>query len=218
MKLNVPLLKQEYKRSCGLAAMSMVYKYFGKEISERQISKEIGGLTKWGSFMVDHALMAENLGFKVTCHSYNIKCFDPADVKLSRTKLIKKTKTLIRKENKASKKRGLKSFLKVLQSDIDFEMKIPSLDVVREFLNKRLPVVIAVNSAVLFERKLRLRAGHCIVLTGYKDNKFYYNDPHKGKPRSITADKLIFALSNNVFTSSAYLIVIKPIKTSGAKN
>jgi len=218
MKLNVPLLKQKYKVGCGLAAMSMVYKYFGKEILERQISKEIGGLTRWGSFFVEHALMARNLGFKVTCHSYNIKHFDPADIKLSRAKLIKKTKALIRKERKASNKRWLKSFLKVLQSDIDFKMEMPSLDVLREFLNRGLPVIIGVNSAVLFEKKRNLRSGHYVVLTGYKDNKFYYNDPYKGKSCSITADKLIFALSNNVFDSSAYLIVIRLIKTSGAKN
>jgi ABC-type bacteriocin/lantibiotic exporter with double-glycine peptidase domain len=30
MKLKVPLLKQKYKTGCGLAAMSMIYKYFGK--------------------------------------------------------------------------------------------------------------------------------------------------------------------------------------------
>jgi len=90
MKLNVPLLKLKYKSGCGLAAMSMVYKYFGKEISEGKIKKEIGGLTKWGRFAVEHALMARNLGFKVTCHSYNLEHFEPADAKLSRPGLIKK--------------------------------------------------------------------------------------------------------------------------------
>jgi ABC-type bacteriocin/lantibiotic exporter with double-glycine peptidase domain len=210
MKLKVPLLKQKYKTGCGLAAMSMVYKYFGKKISQEEISKEIGGLTKWGSFMVEHAFMARKLGFKVICHSYNLEYFDPSDAKLSRKGFIKKTKALIKKEKRAYNKRELKSILKVLESDIEFKMKMPSLKIIKKFLDKKIPVVVAVNSAILCEKKKNSKLGHYIVLTGYKNDKFYYNDPKDGKAKSISADKLIFALSNNVFDSSAYLIVIKP--------
>jgi len=62
--------------------------------------------------------------------------------------------------------------------------------------------------AVLFEKKEDLRIGHFIILTGYERNKFYYNDPY-GENKIISDDKLIFALSNNVFDSSAYLLVIR---------
>jgi len=116
MKLNVPLIKQKYKVSCGSAAMSMVYKYFGKDISEEKIIKEIGRLTKWGSFVTDHALIAKNLGFKVTCHSYNLEFFEPIDFTLSRLKLAKKTKELIKKEKRAYNRRELNSVLEVLRS------------------------------------------------------------------------------------------------------
>ena len=210
MKLNLPLLKQKYKAGCGPAAMSMVYKYFGKEIPEEKIVKEIGGLTKWGSFATDHALMAKNLGFKVICHSYNLEYFEPEDFKLSQRKLIEKTKTLIRKEKRAYNKQKLKSILRVLKSDIEFKMRIPSLNVIKKFLDKRVPVIVLVRSVVLFEEKKDLKSGHYIILTGYKNDKFYYNDPKYGKAKSISADKLIFALSANVFDSSAYLLVIKP--------
>lgn len=218
MKLNVPLLKQKYRTGCGLAAMGMVYKYFGKEISEKKIEKEIGGLTKWGNFATEHALMAQKLGFKVICHSYNLEYFEPADARFSRIKLIKKTESLIKKEKKVYNKRMLKTILKVLKSNIDFKMKVPSLNAIKRFLNRKLPVVVAVKSVILFEKKKDLRSGHYIVLTGYKDGKFYYNDPKYGKAKSISAGKLIFALSTNVFDSSAYLIVIRPLKISDAKN
>jgi len=101
-------------------------------------------------------------------------------------------------------------------------MIIPSLDIIKSFLNKKLPVVIGVRSKVLFEEKRgkRFKAGHCIVLTDYEDGKFYYNDPSDGKAKSISADndKLIFALSTNVLDSSAYLLVIKPLESLNAKN
>lgn len=243
MKIQVHIIKQKNKMGCGAAAMSMVYKYFGKDIAEKEIIKETGGLTKWGSFTTDHALMARKLGFKVICHSYNLEYFEPSYTKLSRADFIRKTKSLIGKEKRAYNKRELKSILKVLKSDIDFKMVIPSLNIMRKFLDKKLPVCVAVNSAVLFEKKRDLRLGHFIVLTGYEKDKFYYggaiprrsvvgdraaetnlpagiprpsaggvvyyNDPDSGTNKTISADKLIFALSNNIFGSSAYLLVTK---------
>jgi len=154
--------------------MSMVYGYFGKDISEKDVIKETGGLTKWGSFTTDHALMAKNLGFKVICYSYNLEYFEPKYTKISRTGFIKRTTALIKKEKRAYNKRELKSILKVLENGIDFKMVIPSLGAIRKFLYKKLPVAIAVNSAVLFEKKKDLRIGHFIVLTGYGKDKFYY--------------------------------------------
>lgn len=56
---------------------------------------------------------------------------------------------------------------------------------------------------------MNLRVGHYIVITGYEKDRFHYNDPGDGKKKSISGDKLIFALSNNVFDSSAYLLVIE---------
>ncbi len=207
MKLKVPIVKRKYKNHCGAAGMSMLYKYFGKDISEEKIIKEIGDRTGV-SFATNHALMAKKLGFKVICHSYNLEYFEPNDIKISQAELIEKTKSLIKKEKRTYNKRKLESILRVLRSDIEFKMRIPSLSVARGFLDKKLPVCIAVNAAVLFEKKRDLRIGHYIILTGYEKDKLYYNDPH-GKSKIISADKLIFALSNNVFDSSAYLLVIK---------
>jgi len=209
MKFTVPLVKQKNKKSCGAAGMSMIYKYFGKDISEEEIIKEVGGLTEWGGYTVDNALMARKLGFKVICHTYALEYFAPSDIKLSCIDLIRKTKSLIKNEKRDYNKRELQSILKVLESDIDFEMKMPSLDTIRKFLDKKIPVCLAVNSAVLFEKEMNLRWGHFIALTGYEEDKFYYNDPRDGKNKSILADKLIFALSNNVLDSSAYLLVIE---------
>ncbi len=208
VKIDIPIMKQIYKRGCGVGAMAMVYKYFGKNVSQADIVKEIGDLNR-GSFTTDHALMALKLGFKVICHSYNLEYFEPGFAKISRANFIRKTTVLIRKEKRAYNRRELKSILEVLKSKIEFKIAMPSLDVIRRFLDKKLPVAIAVNSTVLFEEKFRnLTIGHFIILTGYEKDKFYYNDPRLEKKKVISADKLIFALSNNVFDSSAYMLVI----------
>lgn len=209
MKLKVPLIKQKHKDACGPAAMRMLYKYFGKDVAEERIIKEIKGLTKWGSFVSDLAFMSKKLGFKVICHSYALIYFDPSFAKISRKEFIKRIKSLIRKEKRKYNKRELKSILRVLKSDIDFKMRMPSLDLVRRFLDKKLPVGLVVNSAAFYEKKRNIEYGHFIIVTGYEKDKFYYNDPSDGKSHSISADKLIFSWSNNIFGSSGYLIVIK---------
>ena len=101
MKLKVPIVKQKRKTDCGPTVMSMLYKYFGKSVSPKEIVKEIGGLTKWGSFTTDLAFMARKLGFKVICYSYALVYFEPGFAKLSRKEFIKKVKYLIRKEKRA---------------------------------------------------------------------------------------------------------------------
>jgi ABC-type bacteriocin/lantibiotic exporter with double-glycine peptidase domain len=103
MKLEVPTIKQKYKRGCGAAGMSMIYKYYGKDVSEKEIVKEIGGLAKWGSITTDHALMANRLGFKVICHSYWLDYFSPADIKASRADLIKIIESSLRKQKAVCK-------------------------------------------------------------------------------------------------------------------
>lgn len=212
MKLKVPIIKQKSKVGCGAATMSMIYKYFGKDISEKEIEKEIGGFKKFGSFATDHALMAKRLGFTVICYSYNLEYFEPNDTKLSRRDLIKKTISLIKKEKKNLHKKELDSILKVLRSNVGFKMRMPSLNIIRKLLDKKLPVALLVNSVVLFERKFGgkkdLDIGHYLVLTGYQKEKFYYNDPYRGNNYSISSDKLIFALSSNALYCSAYLLVI----------
>ena len=212
MKLKVPIIKQKSKVGCGAVAMSMIYKYFGEDISEKEIEKEIGGFLKFGSFATDHALMAKKFGFTVVCYSYNLEYFEPNDAKLSRQDLIRRTKFLIKKEKKNLRKKELASILRVLKSEISFKMRMPSLNIIRKLLDKKLPVVLLVNSVILFERKFDgkkdLDMGHYIVLTGYQKEKFYYNDPYCGKNYSIPNDKLIFALSNNALYCSAYLLVI----------
>ena len=212
MKLKIPAIKQNHKVGCGAAATSMAYKYFGKDISEEKIKKEIGGFNKWGSFATDHALLAKRIGFTVVCYSYNLEYFNPSDIKLSRKKFINRTKALIKKEKKRIAIKELKSILRVLESNIGFKMEMPSLKIMKKLLDKKIPVIVIVNSVILFEKKFGgkndLDLGHFLVLTGYQKEKFYYNDPYYGKKCSISSDKLIFAMSNNALYSSAYLLAI----------
>jgi len=70
--MKVPLYKQS-KMTCGPACLKMVLAYFNKNISEKEIIKEIGGIKKYGVRMIKLADLARKLNFKVECLSYNKK-------------------------------------------------------------------------------------------------------------------------------------------------
>lgn len=71
-RLSVPLMKQE-KLTCGATALSMVFKYFGKNIPARKIVKAVGGVKSYGIRTVKLADFARKEGFKVEVLTYNKK-------------------------------------------------------------------------------------------------------------------------------------------------
>ncbi|MBU0636521.1 C39 family peptidase [Candidatus Micrarchaeota archaeon] len=71
-RYSVPTLKQ-VKLNCGITALQMVLQYFNKDIPSSEITKQIGGIKKFGVRTIKLAEFAKSLGFKVTCYSYNKK-------------------------------------------------------------------------------------------------------------------------------------------------
>ena len=90
-------------------------------------------------------------------------------------------------------------------------IKKPSKSDILNFLKIGLPVIISIRSYVLFNEE-RSEEGHFIVIVGYENKKFIYNDPYVGKQKNIGENKLMKALKENSLDSSAYLLVLKPQK------
>jgi len=70
--MKIPLFKQK-KNTCGTTALRMVFAYFGKNISENEIIKNVGGIKSYGVRTIKLAKYAKSLGFKNECLSYNKK-------------------------------------------------------------------------------------------------------------------------------------------------
>lgn len=218
MLLKIPVAKAKHKLGCGPTSLSMVLKYHNKNYSEKQATKDlkIGLLKDRGTLVIDHALFAKKLGFHVICYSYNMELYKPSFTKLSKSRVLTELSRLLRKKQTAINKRILKITSELIKSGTNFKIKMPTINDVINLLNKKLPVILAVNAKILFETeklpnfpKIPNNMGHFIVITGFKNNTFYYNDPYFGEHKRISKDKLFFALSNNVLDSSAYLLVLK---------
>src|SRR3989344_8478002 len=88
------------------------------------------------------------------------------------------------------------------------KIKKPSKSTIIKFLRKNLPIILAVNSSILYNEK-KSDKGHFIVITNYEKRKFWYNDPYNGKQHKIKEKYLISALNKNALNSSAYLLTLK---------
>lgn len=87
-------------------------------------------------------------------------------------------------------------------------IKKPSLDEVHKLLKRKIPVILAVNSSILYNNLKRRNKGHFIIITKYRKATYWYNDPRDGKQHLIKHDDLLFTWYNNVLYSSAYLLAI----------
>lgn len=87
------------------------------------------------------------------------------------------------------------------------KIKKPEVADIAKFIKKKIPVIVAVRSCLLYDKK-PAKLGHFIVVTDYKKGLFYYNDPLLGIRRRIKRGDLLFAWHANVLDSSAYLLAI----------
>ena len=87
-------------------------------------------------------------------------------------------------------------------------IKLPNLIDINKLIGKKVPVILAVRSSLLYNEKLSTKEGHYIVVTEYKNGIYSYNDPFDGKKRKIKEADLFFAWFNNILDSSAYLLAI----------
>jgi uncharacterized protein YvpB len=214
--MEVPLLKQANSLGCGPTALSMVLRYFGESASEEDILSKLGGVIEQdktgqgGTLVVELALYSFSRGFKIYCDTYNIDMFRFSFAELSPVALMKELNLLNIDGSDRKKVRILNAYKTLLVKNADLSIRIPSLDRYKGFLDRGLPVLLTVNSRILFENDtIKPGLGHYIVFTGYKNDVFYYNDPYDGLAKQIVADKLIFALSNNITSSSAYCLVLE---------
>lgn len=207
MKLNVPLFEQQSEKGCGAAALRMVLSYYRVKKSEKEIIEKHGGLTEWGSFTVGLGLIAQDFGFRSTCYSYYLNKLEHEDFDKDKEELLRTLDSKIEEENDDFHERGLRTFKKFIRRGNKIIFDIPRISRIKNHIKNKKPVIIASNASSLFERNLELDFGHFVVVTGFKDNKMLINDP-EGEIEEINEERFISS-SNNVFGSSAYMLVIE---------
>ncbi len=105
----------------------------------------------------------------------------------------------------------LQKILRFIELGGVFKIAMPSESLLSAPLKKKIPLILNVKSAVLYELEPG-QFGHDIVLNGESKNNFIINDPYFKGEYTINKKKLFFALCAQSIDASAYLLKAKPKK------
>lgn len=168
--------QEENSADCGPIAARMILHYFGIEKSDAEL-KRLMTYDPNGTSIYDNGLRCLEEGLKATLITANPRVFH----KEIQGKL--KTKDALLKflsayQRKHSKKKGLiKLFKDFVSKGGKVRIEIPSFDHVKNAIDKNQLVL-----ALLYGRALGLNEGafHFVVVSGYKKNAVFINNPLPG--------------------------------------
>jgi hypothetical protein len=191
----------------------MVLHYYKKKVTPAQIKRFVLKDPQGATVLTELGRFATHCGLSAECLAYNLFYTEPADAALSPSRLYKKLKGQLAHLKEAWYQVALESTLKAFDAGVRYRIKKPALADIRDYLTQGIPPILTVNYAALHEVQGDPFEGHDIVITGNKDNHFFFIDPKHGKEEDIAASDLLFAwLQRKIIAAGAYLLAIGPRK------
>ncbi len=193
--MDLPIIKGETDKSCGVASLKSVFEFYGKKYSEIEIS-EHNKIREGTNWIYDLGYSAIKLGFDVEIIDYNYflySTFDITDVK----------EYLLKNKYMYSAKHASDSALNYLREGGEIKIKIPSIKDIKNYIDKGIPVIARVRPKI-YMGKHSANSLHYIVIEDYDENKFRIMDP-LGFKKEITEDILLYSM----YSSFAQILIIK---------
>jgi hypothetical protein len=229
-RLHLEMGGQPDDTTCGPTCLHAVYEYYGDSISLQQVITEAKSLEGGGTLAVllgNHALKR---GYKATIYTYNLHVFDPTWFSEKGVSLTEKLKAqeAIRQEEKLSF--ATHGYLEFLESGGILKFEDLTLNLIRQFLKKSIPILTGLSSTYLY-RAVRENpenneddniagspSGHFVVLCGYnkETREVLVADPYKKNPvsgdhyYSVSIARLLGAVLLGILTHDANLLIIEP--------
>ena len=211
MRLKFPTKKQKKKSlHCCVVCLQMVMEYFGKKVNIEELLKQIKVYKNIGTWLADEGKVALKYGFKTFFCYHNSYILDKDTENLSEkdvNELKKYLKEIKRKKYKQPgfKTREIKKDIEYIKLGGKFSTKIPNLELIDNFLRRRVPIIVTLNSNSLDSNPDK-RSGHCVVIIGKEGNDYIINDPRQEHPRpyKLNKDKLL----QSWYLRGAYLLAI----------
>jgi ABC-type bacteriocin/lantibiotic exporter with double-glycine peptidase domain len=196
MRLNVPLITQENKFSCGIISTYMVIRYKGYEIELRKLFNTIPYDKKRGTTSFEIVYGLRKLGIEAWCiiwETWLFKNFSIEEIKRKISKVDnKKFKSLLRKM--------LKVYNYIKAEPIDGLL-------LKRFIKEKSPPIVHVCVPMFRQEMYGEWRGHFVVISGYEKSYFIVNDPASRKRLRVRNDVLISSIYGGVRVPS--LVVIK---------
>ncbi|MCX6784300.1 MAG: C39 family peptidase [candidate division WWE3 bacterium] len=204
-QLKVPIYTQEKANTCGLAALRMILGYFGDNVSETELNKNIK-LHSFGTFTTEIGLIPIKRGYRVTIEIFHLGIFGPLALPF-RTVITSNIISNI-KPNPRDKwtYESIKSFLKAGGLMI---YNPPTIQIIENILKSKKPMLVNINTATLGKYKNVWSNGHFVVIQGFDSKNFTVLDPGRFVQKQsyeIDKNELVLASTINCAWSSGYLM------------
>lgn len=221
-RLDVPRYRQpEYE--CEPTCLKMVMEFLDKKIKFdlKEIIRDTQSELKYKDWDYKIGIAALKRGFNAKIITFSNDLFDPTWAKLSKKKIIEKLKKRLKfvlKYNKRDINEGyiwwwyessLKTVIEFLEKSGEVELKPISKELIKGYIKKNIPVIAPLNGSIIYNRKRvyhdkydDIRGeyfGHCVVISGFRNNKFILTDSEKLSNRTkgimeISSDVLMNAI------------------------
>ncbi|MEZ4743145.1 MAG: C39 family peptidase [Bdellovibrionota bacterium] len=218
--------------TCGVACLLGVYQYFGMKEDFESLLQEVEMLDSGGTLSVNLGIHALKNNFEVTLNSYNLQLFDPSWSRLAVGDLVTKLRQqMVEKSYDSKLIAASRAFIDYLELGGDIRFGDFSLEHLKSYVDKKIPVVVGLSSTFLYQSKREIPettesddikgypAGHFVVLNGYKDDgqQISVCDPYRGNPFSkgenpylVDRDHLLTSIFLGILTYDANFLIIKP--------
>lgn len=174
MKLDVPLLLQEKDSYfCVLAALSMIMKYHGFNVSIEELQNDQDArITDMGA--IGYYLLKK--GFKVEIIMFHPRLFTLQDIGKSRAKIMEILQSKIGDPNNMDWDDDVLEYLiKFLQKGGSLEVKIPDLDDIESEINAGRSMLVTTDTNFLNGKKAGYYL-HANVISGIDEVNIHVND------------------------------------------
>jgi len=228
-RLRLQITTQPDDTTCGPTCLHAIYRYFGDDISLKQVLGEVPSLRQGGTLGVMLANHALARGYEASIYTYNLMIFDPTWFR--RDVDLRERLALRRRATRSAKQRlAIEQYLEFVRRGGQICLEDLRRGLLRQFLKRRLPILTGLNSTFLY-RTMRVRegdmadddirgevVGHFVVLCGYNQAQHTVTvaDPYSENPYSHThyyeaeLDRVICSVLLGVMTYDANFLIIEP--------
>jgi len=232
--INIKINTQPDDETCGPTCLHAIYKFYGYDISLKEIVKTVKRSASGGTLAPYLGLHALERGFTASVLINNMDVFDPswfehseASVNLS----IKLAEQLKYKDDAGIKQSSL-AYQDFLAAGGIIKFKFLSVELLREYFSYNLPIITGLSATYLYNSPREIYengiakfddvkgtpCGHFVIIAGFdeKHNQIVVVDPHRENPLSrnnyynVSSHRLINAILMGMITYDANLLIIQP--------
>ncbi len=205
MQLDVPLIKQQSIFSCGPACVAMLLSFFGLYNEKQTIIGQLGSDKKMSPPELALAIKRCS-SLTPTLVFFNFQYFDESFNKLSKAEKINYVDSL--NDVEGTDALFIKNLKEAIINDVSVNFCFFKSDFMQDILAKGTPIITLVSVPEFRKTKTKWR-GHFVLITGYDDSYFYYNDPHidnaKFGKHKMHREEFLISICKTRFPSLIYV-------------